>query len=312
MEKVSFFTKYYSNKNYINEIAIEEKHTSKFYFQLGYYDQYVAQVIRSGNALSLLSNQIVLNRENFWNLHYFEDIVRFIFWTFNKSFLLILKQKIETLDTITAGRCIQLLQQHTEPYTLSFIYEADEELYWCTVKNAHLKNDSKFDKMYQLDKVNRHLLLEALLKEVNENKIIADEKKKEEMVSPVLTLPTKESTFIDILEPINGSSEETLQFIISHSIAAGLDFDIFALIIKLDNGKNPYGLNSCIGAVIDYFYQLGYFKKAYELETIFMAYCSYSGNQIGKMKIFLSEFRQDKRYQKNTSKLKLLKINKLR
>lgn len=149
MEKVSFFTKYYSNKDYINEIPIEKKHTSRFYFKIGYYDQYVLQVIRSGNALSLLGNQLTLNRENFWNLHYFEDIVLYMFWTFNKSFFLVLEQKIEMLDSITVSRCIQLLQQHTEPYKILFSHKEDEEWQWCTVKNAHLKNDPKFDK--QLD-----------------------------------------------------------------------------------------------------------------------------------------------------------------
>ena len=47
------------------------------------------------------------------------------------------------------------------------------------------------------------------------------------------------------------------------------------------------------------------------MENVLIAYFSYIGNTVGKLKVFLLEFSQDKNYQKNISKLKLLKINKL-
>ena len=116
MENVGFLTKFHSNRHYISEIAIEGKRTSRFYFQVAYYDQYITQVIRAGNALTLLSDTLELTRDNFWNTHYFEDISRFIFWTFNKSFLLALEEKITSLPLITVSRCIQLLKENSEPY----------------------------------------------------------------------------------------------------------------------------------------------------------------------------------------------------
>lgn len=66
-----------------------------------------------------------------------------------------------------------------------------------------------------------------------------------------------------------------------------------------------------MGAMIDFFYQLNYFKKEYNLEEILKAYLQYSGNSIGKLKTFMSEFRQDKSFMKYTDKLKALKIEKL-
>jgi hypothetical protein len=66
-----------------------------------------------------------------------------------------------------------------------------------------------------------------------------------------------------------------------------------------------------MAAIIDFFYQLHYFKKEYNLDEIFKAYLNYSRNTIGKLKSFISEFRQDNSYIKHFDKLKKLKINKL-
>ena len=110
---------------------------------------------------------------------------------------------------------------------------------------------------------------------------------------------------------MNGSPEETLQFIIQKTEEAGFEYKLFSRIPRLENGKNPYGLNGSMAAMIDFFYQLNYFKKEYTLEEIFKAYLQYSGNTIGKFKTFISEFRQDNSFIKYSEKLKKLKINKL-
>jgi hypothetical protein len=61
----------------------------------------------------------------------------------------------------------------------------------------------------------------------------------------------------------------------------------------LKTAKNPYRLNGCITATIDFFYQYGYFKDQYSLEEIIKAFLRYSGNEIGKLHSYLSEFRED-------------------
>src|SRR3989337_956092 len=110
-------------------------------------------------------------------------------------------------------------------------------------------------------------------------------------------------SFPEMLKPLNNSSQETLEFIVDKLHEADLEFPLFTRIPKLPNGKNPYGMNGAIAAMIDYFYQQGYFKKDHSLEEIFYAYSSYTGNHIAKLKPFLSEFRQDKSYLKNFAKL---------
>jgi len=108
------------------------------------------------------------------------------------------------------------------------------------------------------------------------------------------------------------AQEETVQFIISKWAEAEFDLNIFLKVAKLPNGKNPYGLNGAIAAMIDFFWQHNYFKKGYSMEEVFKAYMAYTGNSIGKLKSFFVDFRKDKSYIKHFEKLKQLKINKLK
>jgi hypothetical protein len=142
--KVGFATKLLSNRMYLNEVSVEGKTSHKFNFKIGYYDLYAAQIIRNGNCITLLSNSIPITKDTFWNTNYFEDLTRYVFWTFNKSFLLTLIDTIDTLIPTTLLRCANLLQENFTPYDDKLEEQADEELYWCLVKNGWLKKDSKF------------------------------------------------------------------------------------------------------------------------------------------------------------------------
>ncbi|MEP7110542.1 MAG: hypothetical protein ABI760_21290 [Ferruginibacter sp.] len=312
MGKVSIPTKYLSNRNYIREVSVEGKHSGKFYFRFSIYELYVAQIIRAGNCITLLSSPFEITRDNFWNTHYFEDITRHLFWTFNKSFLLVLMDKIETLSPTILNRCHELLNHNFQPY-----YDRpsednlDEELQWCYIKNRNLIKDEKFKKMYALHQQNRNALLEALEKRNTLLNGPADEKKENVSNSEFATSKEENLSLISTLNLVNGSAEETLHYIVQKIEAARFEYNIFAPVSRLPNGKNPYGLNGCIAAAIDFFYQLGYFKNEYNLEQIFKAYSSYTGNTIGKLKVFISEFRYDNSYIKHTAKLKKLKIDNL-
>ena len=79
--KIGFLTKYLSNRHYISEVSVEGKQSSKFHFTTGYYDRYVNQIIRTGNCITLLSTKISITEEVFWNINYFEDIVKYVFCT---------------------------------------------------------------------------------------------------------------------------------------------------------------------------------------------------------------------------------------
>ena len=128
--KVGFTTKILSNHYYLNEVPVEGKTTSKFNWKIGFYDQYVAQIIRTGNCITLLSNRILLSEDSFWNINYFEDLTKYVFWTFNKSFLLKITEKIESLKLPVLQQCLKLLKENFVPYG-NEINDGDEELQFC-------------------------------------------------------------------------------------------------------------------------------------------------------------------------------------
>ena len=312
--KVGLATKLLSNHYYLNEVSVEGKKTSKFNFNIGFNDQYAAQIIRTGNCVTLLSNHITLTEDSFWNTNYFEDVTRFVFWTFNENFLLKLIEKVESLKIPVLKRCAELLKENFIPYNEAIHEESDEELQWCFVKNTFLKKEAKFSKMYMLDEQNRSAILHAVEKRIAEFQkslplIVTIDESIE--IKDETQPATKANLFLEMLKPINGSPEDTLRFILQKTEEAGFEYNIFSPVPRLDNGKNPYGLNGCMAAMIDHFYQFHYFKKEYDLEQIFKAYLQYSGNNIGKLKTFISEFRHDNSFIKHTEKLKALKIKKL-
>lgn len=141
--------------------------------------------------------------------------------------------------------------------------------------------------MCLIDKENRTAILEALTQ-----KITSFETKKDKLeIVPEENIVTevKATSFADMLKPLNNSSQDTLNFIISKWEEAEFDLEIFSKINKLPNGKNPYGLNGAIAAILDLFWQHNYFKKGYNLEEVFKACFAYTGNSIVKLKTFLSE-----------------------
>jgi hypothetical protein len=310
MAKVGFATKFLSNHNYIKEVSVEGKTSPKFHFNFALYDHYAAQIIRSGNCITLLSNNISITKENFWNTNYFEDLTRYVFWTFNKSFLLTLLENIDILNASVITRCQQLLLDNFTPYDTKLEEQADEEVQWCLVKNEHIKKNDKFKQMYLLDKENRTEILKALTEKIASLKSVHNITKPAE--EEITAIEAKPRSFLDLLKPINNDPLQTVSFLKDKLDAAGFEFNLFTKIDKLPNGKNPYGLNGAIAAMIDFFYQYDYFKKEHSLEEIFKAYSSYTGNSIAKLKTFLSEFRQDNSYMKHFEKLKKLKINKLK
>ncbi len=312
--KVGFAAIFLSNRYFLNEISVEGKTTSKFYFRIAHYDQYAAQIIRTGNCITLLTTNISLTDDSFWNTNYFEDLTKFVFWTFNKSFLLKITEKVESLKLSILDRCLKLLKENFVPYGKEPDDSTDEELLFCFRKNGNLKRDPKFDQMYQLDKENRAAILLAVEKRINElSKTLTEpESPKPLMADTEFQPPADTVSFLNVLKPLNNNPTETLNFITAKLEEAKFEIKLLSKVHKLPNGKNPYGLNGAIAAMIDFFFQHNYFKKEYNLEEIFKAYTGYTGNSIAKLKPFLSEFRQDNSYIKHFEKLKQLKISKLK
>lgn len=304
---ISFTVKLLSNHYYLNEVRVEGKRNRRLYFHLGTYDLYAGQIIRTGNCLTLLSNPYEITVERFWNPNYFEDFVRYVFWTFNEGFRGKLIRHLDGLMPELWQIFRARLEEHFVPFGPSCMKDADQELRWCLRKNEHLKKARAFDRIYQLDLQNRTAIMKALTERLS----AFEQAGKKGMGGKSTKIPPDLPDFPDMLRPMNRDKSLTLNFIREKSLEADPQYNLFRPVRKLGNGKNPYGLNGRMAAMLDFFYQLDYFREEYTLPEIFKAYLRFSGNSIGKLSTFLSEFRADKAFLRFSEKLKSLGIEKL-
>jgi len=308
--KIHWPTKIFSNKNYIKEVSIDGKVTNTFNFKMGYYDLYAAQIMRAGNCITLLSSPPVFSLESFRNSNLFEDIARYVFWTFNESYRLQLIEHLSNFSGVELQRCQNLLNKNFIPYNNIKEDNPDEELVWCMVKNNHLREDPKFELMYQKDQQNR----QAILNEINKLLELLDTNKAEmvsfETPSTIDKEPKKQPGFLDMIIPINGSIENTLNYIESKIIEARFPHNIFHTINKTKKGANQTGLNSEIAAMVNIFQDNGYFKQEFTFKDIFKSFGLYTKNQAGKDYDY-SFFVQDYNFKKYLENLKSLEINDL-
>ena len=188
------------------------------------------------------------------------------FWTFNKSFRLTLIDTLENLLPTTLIRCADLLQENFSPYDDKLEGQADEELYWCLIKNGNLKKDPDFEQMYLVDKEHRTAILQAWSEKISSFETKEDQP--EIVPEETTSSEVKITSFAETFKPLNNSSHETLDFIILKCSEAESNLHIFSKVDKLPNGKNPSGLNGAIGAMMDFFCQHNYFKKGYNLEEV--------------------------------------------
>ena len=303
--KIHWPTKIISNRNYIKEVSIDDKVTNTFNFKTGYYDLYAAQIIRAGNCITLLSSPPTFSLTTFKNSNLFEDIAKYVFWTFNESYRMQLIEHLSDFSDVELQRCQSLLHNNFIPYDGIGEDNPDEELVWCMVKNNHLIVDPKFESMYQKDRENR----EAILKEMNKLIELSDINNNE-TASAIDQEPTKQAGFLDMIIPLNGSIENTLNYIESKIIEARFPHNIFHTISKSKKGANKTGLNSEIAAMVNIFQDKGYFKREFTFKDIFKSFGIYTKNQAGKDYDY-SFFVQDYNYKKYLEDLKSLEINNM-
>jgi hypothetical protein len=316
-KSIGFFTIYLSRRYYLNEVPVEGKANSKFFRRLGMYKEYISQILRTGNCISLISTPITIEEESFWNTNHFEDLAKYVFWTFNRSFLLKLLANVEGQNSPLLLRCRELLLENPVAYNEPPPTDADDELLFCYRKYNSMKKYEYYAAVQALDKQNRKEFLGAVERRIavltNPLQRTTDSQttKPPEATSEAPIADPPALVFLEMFRPMDGDPANTLRFIEAKTEEAGFTFKLFSPVTQLANGKNPYGFNGTAAAMIDFFYQHQYFKKEYSLEQIFGAYLRHSGNSIGKFKTFLSEFRNDRHYRQSFAKLKALKISKL-
>lgn len=304
--KISFLTKLLSNRHYLKEVPVEGKRSHRFFFLWGWYDLYASQIIRTGNCITLLSNPYSLTVDSFWNINYFEDITKYIFWTFNKSFRLKLVSSIAALPVSVVSHTLSLLNESPNPYSEALESITDEELQWCYKKIGYLKKDDKFESVFQLDQENRAAIKEALERKLNGDTA-------QEQSIPFTPAEATNATFLEMLRPvINGSPLETIKFMDERTKEAGIKFDLFRPVTRLANGSNPYGFNGAAGAMIELFYDKNYFKASFSKEDVFRAYLNYTGNKIGRFNSFYADFKDDNYFKRYFAKLNAIEIKEFK
>lgn len=320
--KVSWTTKFNSNRNYIQEVSIDDKRSSQLNKKLGYYGLFVPEVMRNGNCLTLLTSTFTFSVAAFKNANQLADNVKYIFWTFNEGFLMQLKESF-LLFTIPALEYIQqLLTSHFTPYEKQPGITLDEELEWCILKNSHLKADGDFATMYQKDIANRqqvlamiaelitskqHTKLTAKKESRTANKISKPSSKKQ---SAILLVPERIS-FVEMLQPMEGSTANTKDFIQQSLAEVKTKYNIFEPVRKTKSNKNPKGFNGSIAAVILFFYERNYFAAAFSKEDILDAFLHDHGVTIPKYNGNFSFFNTNYDCQSLVKKLNRLKIKQL-
>jgi hypothetical protein len=185
----------------------------------------------------------------------------------------------------------------------------DQEISYCYRKFASLRSDKKFDQMFILDLHNRKVVLDLLEKRMEEIKKV-NEKESTSIAPGSTNHKPAEISFLEILNPTNGSIENTLKDIESKIIEARFPHNIFHTISKTKKGANQTGLNSEIAAMVNVFQDKGYFKREFTFKDIFKSFAIYTKNQAGKDYDY-SFFVQDYNYKKYLEDLKLLEINNL-
>ena len=308
--KIHWPTKIISNKNYIKEVSIDGKVSNTFNFKTGYYELYAAQIMRAGNCITLLSSAPVFSLESFRNSNLFEDIAKYVFWTFNESYRLQLMEHLSNFSDVELQRCQNLLNKNFIPYGDIGEDNPDEELVWCVVKNSHLRADPKFELMYQKDQQNR----QAILNEINKLVELSDTDKAEIVSfgtpSAIDKEPKKQPGFLDMIIPINGSKENTIRYIESKIIEARFPHNIFHTIRKTKKGANQTGLNSEIAAMVHVFQDNGYFKKEFTFKEIYKSFGIYTQNKSGKDYDY-SFFVEDYHFKKYLEYLEALEITNI-
>lgn len=281
--KVSWTTKMLSNTPYIREVSIDGKKANLFHRRLGYYDLYVAQVMRLGNCLTLLSSVPSFSLDNFRNTNLLVDMVRFVYWTFNEAFLIRLEEYLCSFSINELSGIHHLLEAYPKPFICISDNEMDEELIWCSAKNQSLQKDIKFNALFEKDNYNRQACIKHIRRLINsKTKTNLDLIGEDALVVEI--------SFADML--LTEDKALILSEMEQEIISIGFPRNPFHPVAKNKKGANQYGLNAQMAAIVFHYQQQGYFKSEFTFKEIYKAFGKMGGNESGK-DYNLDYFKQD-------------------
>jgi len=87
---------------------------------------------------SLLTTPFAITEESFWNINHFEDLAKYVFWTFNKSFLLKIIGRVEGQRLPVLVCCRDLLVEYPVAYREQPPADADRSSCSATEKVAEI------------------------------------------------------------------------------------------------------------------------------------------------------------------------------
>ncbi|MEO8823792.1 MAG: hypothetical protein ABI366_09470, partial [Ginsengibacter sp.] len=232
------------------------------------------KIIRSGCCITLLSDYVPIEAKTFFRLLYFEDYAKYAFWTFNDNFINDLSGNILLTNDDNIISCVEILRTYPNAFDEKLNTGMDEEISYCYRKVDSLRIDKKFDQMFVLDLHNRKVVLDLLEKRMEEIET-GDENQQEKKLSLEIAETSNHAPskvpFLDMVTPLKGNKEETLQFIKEAVLLAGAK-DLF-ITVKLNKGdRNPKGFYGNVWAMITFFYEKGYFNNDFEKLEILDAY----------------------------------------
>jgi hypothetical protein len=310
--KIGFFYKFLSSKFYLTEVPIENKKTKlPHWLILGSIAKNAMKIIRSGCCITLLSDYVPIEARTFFRLLYFEDYAKYVFWTFNDNFLIDLSGNVLLIDHDKIDSCIEILRLYPVAYDEKLNTNVDGEISYCFRKIISLKKDKKFDQMFALDLQNREAVLDLLEKRMKQIKTGDDKQQEKKLnleVAKTSNHPPSKVPFLDMITPLKGNKEETLQFIKEAVLLAGAK-DLF-ITVKLNKGdRNPKGFYGKIWAMITFFYERGYFNNDFEKLEILDAYLNEWKNNIPENKKYENILKRGYDYTDLLNRLKKLRIN---
>lgn len=288
------------NKRYITEINVHENEPNDFRGIMDNIPLFIERTLRHGNGISLNDVDYSVSESTFWDIEFFEEYCRNLYFCFKKGFTVKLIRKIKQLNRADTEYFHQTLSSNFTPYPDVLDKSANSYRSFIGMKLQNLNRDRLLDEVRRLDKENRSYLLNAL-KEALDNKSINQHSETENPRENDDDLP-----FTKMLRPVENSKLKTKSVIQHYLQEAGISFELFSQKPIAQTGKdnNPDGFKGAVAAMIYTFQRLNYFEEGFSFPEILGAYLKETGNKIGKLSNFKRHYLDDNYFIQYTNKLK--------
>lgn len=293
------------NNRYVTEIDVHGKAPNMVRSIWDNTDVFLDKAIRKGNALSFNDTDYYISENHFWDIEFFEDYCQNLFFCFKPGFTQKLIRALQKIEQSDLSYFQQTLSRYPAAYLNAIDHPTDPYLHFIGKKLFSLNRKNMLAEVIRLDKENRQKLLSALQQQSTTF---------QESVLPNEPVEISTAPFANMLRPINGSINNTRQFIQQQLTNAGIPFELFIPkpVTQTRTGKNPDGFAGAIASMITTFKDLGYFKDGLSFPEILNAYLKETGNSIGKLNNFKRNYLADNYYLRYKASLDDLALKKYR